>query len=155
MSGINLRIVKFCAEEVERQRRGPIQVFNMVEAWSHAIDRYERDKSNTRLLDYIQRWGHLIEPEKNHGEWRSVGVRVGDYICPRPDEVPSRMERWFELVKWDTNLSVTPEEAYREFLEVHPFVDGNGRCGKIIYSWLRGELYAPTMPPNFFNCANP
>jgi len=49
----------------------------------------------------------------------------------------------------------TPAEAYREFQEIHPFRDGNGRVGKIVFNLLNGTLHDPQMPPNFFNCANP
>jgi fido (protein-threonine AMPylation protein) len=51
--------------------------------------------------------------------------------------------------------AIDADAAYREFQTIHPFRDGNGRTGKILYNYLRGTLADPVMPPNFFNCANP
>ena len=45
---------------------------------------------------------------------------------------------------------MTPEEAYKEFQIIHPFEDGNGRVGKIIYNKLKNSLDNPTFPPIFF-----
>jgi fido (protein-threonine AMPylation protein) len=50
---------------------------------------------------------------------------------------------------------MTPDEAYLEFEEIHPFVDGNGRAGKIIFNWLADSLGDPKMPPNFWGIYNP
>ena len=40
--------------------------------------------------------------------------------------------------------------AYFAFEHVHPFPDGNGRSGKVIYNWARGTLDRPEFPPAFW-----
>lgn len=155
----SLAVVQFCAEEVVRQRRGPLQVFWMVEAWERALaDHQEALRANWRVQmqppftnAQIQEWAHLIERDVNEqGRWRRVGVRVGYHACPPPAEVPHLMSRWA------TNLpSMTAEEAYKEFEGVHPFEDGNGRVGKVIFNWLRGTLDEPALPPDFWGIENP
>lgn len=145
MRNPSVEIVRFCAEEVQRQGRGPIQVADMVDAWLLAMRAYSHYPS----LKLIQNLGHLVEPLFNDGGWRNVGVRVGDHVAPHPAEVSSRMERWFKALP-----DMTPAEAYREFEEVHPFRDGNGRVGKIVFNFLNKTLEKPTMPPNFFGCLN-
>lgn len=53
-------------------------------------------------------------------------------------------------------LAKTPEDQfYFEYENIHPFVDGNGRSGKILYNYLLGRLDDPIMPPNFWNIGNP
>ena len=147
---MTLKVVRFCAEEVERQGDGPIEVWWMVEAWEDA-QRLHPVRGPILNAMMIQRWGHLIERERNRdGCWRQGFVRVGDRRPPAPQELPTLMGRWLDNLR-----DMTPEEAYREFEMIHPFIDGNGRTGKVIYNWLRGTLDDPQMPPNFFGSSNP
>ena len=139
---MTLDIIKYIAEEVERQCRGPVQVSWMCDAWAFA----QSCTSPKPSLEQIKRVAHLIEREKNDPHsWRRVGVRVGYHIAPRPQELPDLMDKWIQNV-----YQMTPEEAYKEFELIHPFVDGNGRTGKVIFNWLKGTLDRPVMPPNFF-----
>lgn len=146
---LSVEQIQFCAEEVHRQGRDALAVADMCAAWQDALDVAE---STNLSLAHVIRWGHLVEPEALNAPngWRTVGVTVGYTIKCHPSEVDSRMERWF----WNVS-DMTPEEAYKEFEEVHPFADGNGRVGKIIFNYLRGTLFHPVMPPNFWGIANP
>lgn len=165
MSILTLEIVRYCAEEVDRQGRGPIQVFNMLDAWQHAIcsnvSLCPMNSEEWRL--HLLRWAHLVEPTQNpwierdiertrlvYGGWRKCNVRVGSRCCPNPAKLPGLLK---ELVERFDELP--PEEAYREFELIHPFVDGNGRVGKILMNALKGTLEHPVMPPNYFSSANP
>lgn len=145
-----LAIVKFCAEEVDRQGRGAIQVWSMVEAWDYAMScgaRSSRDIYGT--IQMLQHCGYLIEPTKNDGAWRKCGVRVGSYVAPMANEVPELM-----LAYAKTLDDISPAEAYLALMKIHPLMDGNGRLGKIVFNWLNGTLDKPIMPPRFFDCVN-
>ncbi len=65
-------------------------------------------------------------------------VRVGNHIAPSPHEVIERLEKMFieynalsheNIVKRIARLHLTFEHA-------HPFVDGNGRIGRVINNYL-------------------
>jgi len=120
----------------------------MVSAWLEAM----QAKAMGMPLDVcmIESWGMLIEPVLNRDGFRQINVQVGYEVCPDWKEVPKLMQ---DLVK--ALPTMKPDEAYLVFVKVHPLKDGNGRCAKILYAYLRNELEAPTMPPNFFDCANP
>jgi hypothetical protein len=138
-------VIEYATEEVRRQGHdiytldGVERVGWMLNAWSHAWDTLTPE---TLSLRQIVALGKMVEPHKNRSGLRSVGVRVGLRVCPRPDEVEGLLERWCEL-----RPSMQPLEAYKEFEEIHPFVDGNGRTGKIILNLLNRTLDDPIFPP--------
>lgn len=94
----------------------------------------------------IQILGGLVEPVKNHGGFRKCGVRVGSDIKPDWMLVPSLIADLCER-RW----LIPPHEFFRQYEEVHPFVDGNGRTGAILFNWLSDTMDKPTWPPNFWN----
>ena len=75
------------------------------------------------------------------GRYRTVVVRVGDYVPPRPSDVSGLM---FELLEWwgneSSHLSPVLSSAilHYRFEAIHPFADGNGRTGRALALW---ELY--------------
>lgn len=75
------------------------------------------------------------------GKYRTIGVRVGQYLPPPPDAVSGLM---FELLAWWNKdapmLSPVLSSAvlHYRFEAIHPFADGNGRTGRALALW---ELY--------------
>jgi len=75
------------------------------------------------------------------GRYRSIRVRVGQYLPPPPEDVSGLM---FELLEWWNNdaprISAVLSSAivHHRFESIHPFADGNGRVGRALALW---ELY--------------
>ncbi len=75
------------------------------------------------------------------GKYRTISVRVGNYLPPPPDAVSGLM---FELLEWwnapTAHLSPVLSSAilHYRFEAIHPFADGNGRTGRALALW---ELY--------------
>jgi Fic family protein len=114
----------------------------MLNAW-----RYAMRMQAPLTVNQIIRIGQRIEPQKNQTGLRTVGVRVGNRICPPAENVRALL---FGLVELHRNHGMTPMEFYRQLLEIHPFVDGNGRTGKVVLNWLNGTLLEPIFPPKDF-----
>jgi len=141
-----MNVIEYCTEEVERQGHdtskldGIQRVGWMLEAWSYAFQMSE----NSLLIGDIWTIGKMIEPAKNDG-FRTTQVWVGDVECPPADEVPPLMENLFRH-----KAALNPFKFYRALLEIHPFVDGNGRTGKVVLNWLNKSLLEPVFPPDDF-----
>ena len=79
---------------------------------------------------------------RNKDEW----VRVGNYIAPNPTEVVGLVKEM--LVQYHANdtghIIRRIAKLHLTFEHIHPFVDGNGRIGRVInnYALLR-ENYVP------------
>lgn len=71
---------------------------------------------------------------KDRGSFRRAQVRVGDYIPPVHTDVPELIKNWEEYL----NAEDEPDPlirigvAHYQFEAIHPFLDGNGRIGRLI-----------------------
>lgn len=73
-------------------------------------------------------------------------VRVGNHIAPSPGEVIPRLDKM--LVEYNTesrsNIIQRISKLHLEFEYTHPFVDGNGRIGRVLNNYLLiREGYVP------------
>lgn len=64
------------------------------------------------------------------GVFRKIPVHVGDKQMLPPEEVPEAMDTLFNSEK--ASVFETAAEIHLKFENIHPFVDGNGRTGRMI-----------------------
>lgn len=73
------------------------------------------------------------------GRYRHVQVFIGRAIPPKPQDVPNRMAsllRWYSTNKRKTHPLVLAAHFHAEFEKIHPFVDGNGRVGRLLMNFI-------------------
>lgn len=99
--------------------------------------RFLREK-NRLDLDVLLELHNLITknqlPAEDSGRFRRTGVQVGGYICPEPYLAQQLVHNWIYAMQtfWP---SLDPIDMHIRFEKIHPFVDGNGRTGRMLMWW--------------------
>ena len=109
-----------------------------ISAINHAIAALKEGNLPT-YLD-VHRILLASEPEKLPGSYRQVLVRVGSYIAPPPAIVEKLMiDYWATVLEGPKQGDVEQWiwDMHFEFESIHPFIDGNGRVGRIGMNALR------------------
>jgi Fic family protein len=123
----------------ERARR---EVLNYFAALRHV----EKQAARKRLVhEDIFRLHAVIAGEVmdqgEAGRYRTMRVRVGQFVPPPPEEVSGLM---LELLEWwnqdapELSPVLSSAIVHHRFETIHPFADGNGRTGRALALW---ELY--------------
>lgn len=71
---------------------------------------------------------------KDRGNFRKEQVRVGDYIPPVHTQIKDLISNWEKYLNTDTEKDVLVRiaVAHYQFEAIHPFMDGNGRIGRLV-----------------------
>lgn len=154
---INLaRVASIAADEAIRQKVG-------IEGFANLLKAYE-------LASHMAAYGPSSEAQmlavaarvngRDMIEYRRTPVTFPNMtIAPHYSVIPNGMRRAFVLcpyVVWNCqgesdvkNSSV--EEWVKNFLDIHPFIDGNGRTAWILRTWLLDQWEYPHPLPDYYD----
>jgi len=80
------------------------------------------------------------------GKYRKVQVFIGRSIPPKASEVPNKMAsllRWYSVNKKKLHPLILASYFHTEFEKIHPFVDGNGRTGRLLMNFILNKNNYP------------
>lgn len=123
------------------------EVFNILKALELVHSRGARDLTQKNILDFHQKtMAGLIESE-NLGKLRkdvsaifnAAGIAI--YMPPPPRQVSGLLERLLKYIN-STKEPIVPIRAclaHYVFEKIHPFLDGNGRVGRLLLQAVLGK----------------
>ena len=133
----------------EDRQQGTQEVVNYLHALMHGLDAITTGDPITvellcemhdRLLSGVR--GDEADP----GELRTTQNFIGStpyiqdarYVPPPPNEIPDLLEDLLEYANQETNLHplLRIGLTHYQFETIHPFLDGNGRLGRLLISLL-------------------
>jgi len=137
------------------------EVVNYIDAMNHGLRRLATLPVSTRLIRGIHR--RLLRgvrgSDRTPGELRAsqnwigaAGCTLQDagYIPPPPGEVPRLLGDLEKFLHHDAHLPLLVKIglAHAQFETIHPFLDGNGRAGRLLITFLlceREVLHKPVL----------
>ena len=145
---------------VERAPGDLKEVGNYVVAMERGLDRLRKGKITLGLVRDLHRtlMTGVHEDRAKPGEFRTsqnwIGppfsnLRTATYVPPAPGEMRDGLQAWAGFLK-DRSLPPLVQIAllHYQFEAIHPFLDGNGRVGRlliILFLVQRGILPAPLL----------
>jgi len=93
-------------------------------------------------------------PEYEKGFFRRDYVMVNGRLGIDPDDILSSISRWAERVRDDILGLVDGsneqkegilKQRHIEYEKIHPFIDGNGRTGRMFMNWQRLRMGLPIL----------
>ncbi len=141
-------------------------VINYIRATEYALNRLNTLPLCNRLIKETH--AVLMEgvrgQEKSPGEFRAsqnwIGaagstLKTARYIPPRPEDMVEAMSDLEKYIHAEGPLDVLIQAAliHYQFETIHPFLDGNGRVGRLLITLFlmeRGVLQAPALYISFY-----
>ncbi len=143
-----------------------VDVINYIRATEYALNRLNTLPLCNRLIKEIH--AVLMEgvrgQEKSPGEFRTsqnwIGaagstLKTARYIPPRPEDMVDAMSDLEKYIHAEDPLDVLIQAAliHYQFETIHPFLDGNGRVGRLLITLFlmeRGALHLPALYISFY-----
>ena len=114
---------------------GEEEVAQSLMAWHFLIEQEVLTGGVLLELHRLVMLNLLPEGRGQRGQFRLTNVTVGGRLCPHYSDVPNLVDNWLNLMHPQNLRDLTPTYTHIEFEHIHPFIDGNGRTGRMLMWW--------------------
>ena len=98
-----------------------------------AVTQAWRQRDPARLNDWhATLMRRMADRGVRPGRYRDIGVTVGGWAPPHWSDVQWLMDRMIGWLRQENDPVVRAAWGHRQFETIHPFVDGNGRVGRLL-----------------------
>src|SRR5262245_32660857 len=128
------------------------EVVNYVAAMNHGLARLNELPVSVRLIREIHEKlvsgarGSQLQPGELRRTQNWIGpsgstLATATFVPPPPDAVPAALGDLEQFLHADSTLPLLVKIglAHAQFETIHPFLDGNGRCGRLLVTFLLCE----------------
>jgi len=142
------------------------EVINYIQAMGHGMEKLEFSEFSIDLLNEIHRFlirgtrgGHknpgTIRTEQNWIGIPGASIQDAMYVPPPPDLVPDLMRNLEEFIQQPDKIPLLIKASliHAQFESIHPYLDGNGRMGRLLITFFlysRGMLSKPLLYLSFY-----
>lgn len=120
---------------------------NLLKAWKYVEEHHTKMPTKEDLCALHELVNLDIEAEETLGKYKAVQNYIGEVYTSSYLFVEDKMKR---LLRWIKKAYTSMDDfevafqSHAQFELIHPFVDGNGRVGRLYLNWLLlKKKYAP------------
>ncbi len=142
------------------------EVVNYIKAMGHGMEKLEFSEFSIDLLNEIHRFliqgtrGGYKRPGTIRAEQNWIGtagtpIQDAVYVPPPPEMVPALMRNLERFIQQPDRIPLLIKAAliHAQFESVHPYLDGNGRMGRLLitfFLYYKGMLSNPLLYLSFY-----
>jgi Fic family protein len=132
--------------------RDHLEALGHAQAHDHIYSLLDRKISEEDVLQLHRLFFSKIDSE-NAGQFRKSNVIITgtDFVPPDYQKIPNLMKRYISKFNKKTGTEhplIQAADLHAEFESIHPFVDGNGRIGRLLLSLIIiKQGYCPVVIP--------
>jgi len=161
IEGIHTTLIDLFTQpiDMERDSKETQLVFNYTRALESALQMMHDDgmplgmRVMCKAHEILMSEGHGAK--SSPGEFRKQSVRVGDLVPPPAQEIPALMSALEQYIH--SSMASLPliqsGLVHVQFETIHPFLDGNGRIGRLLIVLMLLEsklLQVPIVYPSYY-----